>query len=482
MSCGDLDSAAKTLSKYFAWLLNRIQTQKANAQAQGHVQNQKPMQQPQPQPQPQLQPQAPKEKTPALNAANLQQHELALQNVRAADLQRNGSNNGVVLQKHPSNNSSRPPAAPTSTQPPFSFGTQPPHGVPRAYGDRPNEVTQDKLQIPSAKRRKGNQALSAGSTPVLPRGTSTPQASPRVMKNEAMEVQQTAPRSVNIRCTDPDCAMSGEEFATQADLDTHQKQIHPNFLDPLEFCLESMRIGLNLDENGKSKKQSDVAGSDGGRSSEVPPIKKSTSTQGQTMVKHEVTTPMTRAPTQTGPSPAPNLLQVPQIANAKVAPKDSKAVDPKAAQVTPKAPGPIAEDPWANSSISPSVITSVFSGLSGLQSLGPWSKIQHTLTPDSTLSSGNTDKNSPRPSDISENDAVNISLEPDGNSWMPTEWFPNGMASLEALNMDQELAGMDWSVDDAPAPDTAKAGKRKERRDEFAPSTEWLKVYAPDKL
>jgi len=65
---------------------------------------------------------------------------------------------------------------------------------------------------------------------------------------------------------------------------------------------------------------------------------------------------------------------------------------------------------------------------------------------------------------------------------MPSEWFMDGMGGMEALNMDQELEGMDWGFDEVPAVENGKAGKGKERRDELAPSPEWLKVWAPDKL
>ena len=476
LSLEQLDAAAKKLSKYFAWLLACIQARKANQSIQAPA---KPQHQILTQ---QAPPQLPRETMPALNAANLQQQQLALQNARAADLQRSHSNNSIAMQKNPSSNSIRTPAAPTSTQPPFSFGGQPPHGVPRAYGDRPNELTQDRLQIPSAKRRKGNQVPSAGSTPVLAQGKSAAKSSPRVMKNEATEVQQTPSEPVILRCLDPDCAMSAEEFATQTDLDAHQNQIHPNFLDPLEFCLESMRMGLNLDENGKSKERPEAVQEHAGRSFEATQMNKSTSTQGQAPIKQEGNTPMARAPMQTGTSPTPKLVKEPQSVIAKSVPKNGKSDDSKASQAAPKTPAPASEDPWANSSIPASVITSAFSGLTDLQSLGPWTKIQHTLTPDSTLSSGNTEKNSPRPSDISENDAVDISIDVNDNSWMPSEWFADGMGGIEALNMDQELKGMDWSFDDAAAIETGKTDRRKEKRDEFAPSKEWLKTWAPDKL
>ena len=434
---------------------------------------------------------------PVLNAANLQQQQLALQHVRAANLQRSHSNASVAMQKNPSNNSTRTPAAPTSTHAPFSFGgqpPQPPHGVPRAYGERPNELTQDKLYLPpNAKRRKGNQVPSASSTPVLAQGTPVAKSSPQITKVESPEVQRQPPACVMLKCSNPDCAMSAEEFATQTDLDAHQQRIHPNFTDPLEFCLESIRMGLNLDENGKSKPRPQAANADAGNHSEAPIMKKSASTQGPALMKQESATPMTRVPTQTGPSPASNLLKTPQAANVKTpasdarsAPKDSKPGDPKPYQSAPKTPAPAPEDPWAGSDVAPFVIASAFSGLADLNGLGPWTKAQNILTPDSTLSSGNTDKNSPRPSDISENDAVNISINFDDSNWMPSEWFTDsGMEGFGALHVGQELDDIDWGFGGEEAEDTgnAKGKKGKEKREEeLGPSKEWLKIWAPERL
>ena len=463
--------------------MTQVNTQRKTNQGApvpGDLQNQASSQQPQSQPL--------KEAMPVLNAANLQQQQLALQHARAANLQKNHNNAGVAMLKTPSNNSSRTPAAPTSTQPPFALGGQPPHGVPRAYGDRSNELTQERLVIPSAKRRKGNQTQSATSTPILAQGAPTAESSPQVSKFESPEVPRPSPASMILKCHDPDCSMSAEEYATQSDLDAHQKMIHPSFNDPLEFCLESIRMSLNLDENGKSKPRPAGARIDGGNAAEIPQMKKNASTQGQAMIKQESATPMTKVATQTGPSPASSLLKTPQPNNVtpgsdgKSVPKDGKAADPKAPQAAPKTPTPVAKDPWAGSDIPASVITSAFSDLSALQSLSPWTKIQHTLTPESTLSSGNTEKNSPHPSDISENDAVSISINVDDGSWMPSEWFTDGMTGIEMLNMNQELEDLDWSFEDVAVADTGKVKKGNEKKDDLAPSAEWLKIWAPDRL
>ena len=479
----------KKLNQWFGWMVEQISARKGlhGVQVPGQPQNQPSAQQQRTQPA--------KESMPALNAENLQQQQLALQHARAANLQRNHSNASVAMQKNSSNNSTRTPAAPTSTRAPFSFGgqpPQPPHGVPTAYAERPNELTQDKLQIPSAKRRKGNQAPSAASTPVLAQGTPAAKSSPQVTKVESPEVQRPPPASIMLKCSDPDCAMSAEEFTAKADLDAHQNRIHPNFTDPLEFCLESIRMGLNLDENGKSKPQPEAANVDGASSSEATQTKKSASMQDQASMKQESATPMTRVPTQTGPSPASNLLKTPQAANvktpasdAKSVPKDGKPADPKASQTLPKTLAPAVEDPWAGSNIDPSTITSAFSGLANLNGLGPWTKVQNTLTPESTLSSGNTDKNSPRPSDISENDAVNINIHVDESNWMPSEWFMgSGIEGFGALHMQSDLEDFDWGFDDEGVRDTGdeKGKKGKDKRDEFAPSKEWLKMYAPERL
>lgn len=397
-------------------------------------------------------------------------------------------------------NSSRPPAAPTSPQPPFSFGAQSPQGLAK-YPDKPNGLTQDKLNLPQTKRRKANPVPSAASPPVPLQGQISSKT-PQVVKNTAQGTRPATPPPIVIKCSIPNCDASPQGFATQAELDRHTSEAHepkePPIEDPLQWACEQMRLGLGLDENGKAAPQK-VEVTTEKEVHEAPKVKASTSAQGQSAVKQETSTPMTRVHTQTGPSPASNLLKTPQAsANVKTpasevksSSKEGKSGELKSSIATIKKEPSMSPDPWARSLVSPAVITQGWSGLSELQSLGSWTKIENTLTPASTLSGGKSDKNSPRVSDISENDAVKINLAVDNDKdWLPSEWFEDGLYDdLEALNMDQDMLGMDWET--AFGADfgvgTAENGVSEGKAgaltvDDVQPSPEWLEIYASDNM
>lgn len=479
MSPDELDNSMDKLKKFFEHIMQKL------------VQSNPPLSGPQPLiPPPQRQKpieQVLKEQTPYLSATNLQQHEKAMQDARQASVQK-------------THNSNRAPAAPTSPQPPFTFGAQSPQGLAK-YPDKPNGLTQDKLNLPQTKRRKANPVPIAGSPPVPPQGT-IPSKTPQVAKNTAQGTRPATPPSIMIKCSIPNCQANSRGFATQAEFDKHIFDAHeskePPIEDPLQWAIEQIRLGLGLDENGKSvpkkvevKAEKDVH--------EAPKMKASTSAQGHSAVKQETSTPMTRVPTQTGPSPASNRLKTPQAsANVKTpasevksSSKEGKSGDPKPSVDTVKKEPSSSPDPWATSLVSPAVITQAWSGLSELQSLGSWTKIENTLTPASTLSSGKSDKNSPRVSDISENDAVKINLAVDNDTdWLPSEWFEDGLyGDMEALNMDQDMQIMDWETafgaDFAAgsAENGVSGGKAGALTvDDVQPSSDWLEIYASENM
>lgn len=496
ISSEELDSALNKLNKYFNFIVETMMRPDGNMRSQG--------------PQPPVTPQQSQQRQgtgkamPVLNAANLQQQQHALHVARQASVQRNQNNTTALMQRNINSSSSRTPAAPTSTQPPFSFGGQPPHGVPRVYGERPNELTQDKLQIPPTKKRKGNQTASASLTPAQVQDTPTAKSSPQIMKIESPEASRTPAPPVILQCSVPNCEANAPGFTTQADLDRHVATAHepkePPIDDPLEFCLESMRMALNLDRDGKAKPRLEESKGQA-EATEIPKMKASTSSQGQSMVKQEVATPVAKVTTQTGPSPASNALKTPQATNAIKTPtfeirsalREGKALDtPKATSATTKEAVVVADhDPWAESHISREVITAAFSGLANLQCLA-WTDIRSTLSADSPLSSDNINaKISPRPSDISESDAVMINLEVNDRSWWPSEWFDGLGGDMEAMNMNPDMMAMDWDTDfgdfDAVLDEGTNKGDKiakgkEKKRDESAPSPEWLRVFAPEQL
>lgn len=394
-------------------------------------------------------------------------------------------------------NTNRVPAAPTSPQPPFTFGAQSPQGLAK-YPDKPNGLTQDKLAIPHTKRRRGNPP-SAGSPPIPPPGT-IPSKTPHVAKNIAQGTRPATPPTIMIKCSISNCQANPQGFATQTELDKHMSEIHepkePLIEDPLQWACDQMRFGLGLDESGKSAPQKVEVPAEKDVH-EAPKMKASTSSQSQSAVKQEASTPMTRVPTQTGPSPASNLLKTPQASanvktpasEVKYSSKEGKSGESKPSTDTAKRESSSSPDPWATSLVSPAVITQAWSGLSELQSLGSWTKIENTLTPASTLSSGKSDKNSPRVSDISENDAVKINLAVDNDKdWMPSEWFEDGLyGDMEALNMDQDMLVMDWETafgaDFAAgsAENGISGGKAGALTvDDVQPSPDWLEIYASE--
>lgn len=472
MSLEDLESSIEKFKKYFDHIMQRLVQSNPSLSGPHSLipppQRQKPMEK------------VLKEQTPYLSATNLQVHEKAMQDARQANIQK-------------SHNSSRAPAAPTSPQPPFTFGAQSPQGIAK-YPDKPNGLTQDKLNLP--KRRKGNPVAGTGSTSVPPPGT-TPSKTLQAAKKTAQVTRPATPPPTLIKCSVPNCQVNPQGFTTQAELEKHTSEAHepkePPIEDPLQWTCEQIRLGLGLDENGKSvtpkaegKAEKEVL--------EAPKMKSSTSAQGQSAVKQETSTPMTRVPTQTGPSPASNLLKTPQAsANVKTpasevksSSKEGKAGSPKPSTDSANREPSSSPDPWATSLVSPAVITEAWSGLSDLQSIGSWTKLENTLTPASTLSSGKSDKNSPRVSDISENDAVKINLAVERDQdLVPSDWFEEGLfGEMEGLSMgDLRYEDMDWVKPAGTDFLVGSGGDAGELAlDEMQPSPEWLRIYAPESM
>lgn len=433
---------------------------------------------------PQTQQQPAKQQPPVLSAANLQQHQHNMQAERQASVQKSH------------HNSNRAPPAPTSDKPPYTFGlgAQSPHGIP-VYG--PNELTQDNLKLPTNKKRKtNNQPTSSASTPAQQAGTPHQKPSPQVKIDPSPEVQRV-PAPIMYRCMVPNCSGGSVGLGSQNELDAHNVDVHqpkePVIEDPLQFSLEQMRFALNLDDNGKAKPKANGA--------TVPDklgastMNKSSSMHGTPAMKQETATPMSRAPTHTGPSPASHLLKTSQASgNIKTPMSETKSLLKDG--VAAKAPNPliVTEDPWADSLIQQDTIHEAFSGLSSLNGPKAWTKIQdYHLTPES-MSSDNT--TSPRPSDISENDLVKINMDMsvDDKSWIPVSWSDPMMTELEELDLGGEnWAGgagagtgadmMDWETlfgeTGEEAQEKARVAQRKYMRDPHGPTEEWLKVYGP---
>ena len=424
-----------------------------------------------------------------LNAANLQQHQAMFNAARVASAQKNQANN-----------TSRAPAAPTATHPPFSFASQSPQGVPQIYAGK-NELTQERLVLPpQAKRRKPNQAVSTASTPAQTMNTPITKSSP-IAKVESPEVQRAPVVPNMLKCSVLDCESGKMGFSSREDLAKHQKEVHepkePAIKDPLDaaaYAIESLRIALNLDEDGKAKpveltKDSIDLSKDGKGPLQAPPMKVSASSQSQP-IKQEAGTPMSRNPTQTGPSPSSNLLRTPQAAaaiktpasDAKSATKDSGTKGSLA-----KTSSNTAADPWASSNVKPEWFKEVFSDVARLNRpvsddfISNWLE-KNPFTPPTSPSSGALDKASPPKSDISVNDNLDIKLVTHDEDWLPSEWVDDSLrGDMEALDVG-DLMDFNWDATFGKAEEEGEvSGKGKRRRDPAEPSDEWLKVWAPEK-
>ena len=487
MSPEELEAAHTRLQRYFVFVMTKLAPPKSNANAGAQKQQQG-------QPSTQVSPPS-QEKVQQLNAANLNAQQNALQAQRAA---------AHHMQKNLSHQSNRAPPAPTTDKPPqFPFTPQSPHGVPQAYGEQ--TLTQAQLMLPQNKRRKSNNHVaSAASTPAPAHGTPVTKSSPLATKVTSPEAKRTQLPRVTFKCSSSTCQTGQNGFSTQAELDQHNSDVHepkePIIEDPADFALASVREALGLDENGKAVAPKETL--------EAPRMKVSTSAQSYTVVKQEISTPMARAATQNGPSPTSNLLKTPQASSgiktpasdSKLITKDGKGKDTKVPSFDTKDATPPPFDPWVNSSISPETILSSWSSLADMQSVPSFTKIQMGLTPSSTDSSnGNKSKdNSPRPSDISESDAVKINLEGlplneetvnDDTSWLPHEWLDNSMYdNFEELGFGQDssIGAMDWDMfGDADTimvdVEPEMKGRQGGTEDQLEPG-EWLKVYAPQKV
>lgn len=486
MTLEELDKFKTYINKYFAYMLNAFK----NTPNQGSGTT---VQLPPGQPQ-------------QLNVANLQQQQAAINAARVATAQKsqannhhsnnkdsNTNNNNNNIASNANSNNNRAPAAPTSSHAPFNpFGAMSPQGVPQAYATQ-NALTRDQLKLPPGKKRKPNQGASA--TPTTAQASDTPVSkAPPPVKVGSPEALRAPVVPSMMKCSMPGCESGKMGFATKEDLEKHRLEVHeprePVIKDPHEaaaYAIEALRFALNLDENGKSKSIVQELRADKGIL-QASTMKASASSQGQSSIKQEVATPMSRIPTQTGPSPSSNLLKTPQAtANVKTSASEVKSAsrDPATrVSTTVKGTPTVAPDPWANSRVRPEWFREVFAGCGTLNRPVPddiiagWME-RNPVTPITSPSSGEPDRDSPHKSDISTNDNLNIDV---GATELDEMWMNDGLQdNMEALDMG-ELMDMDWETAfGLPDDEDPAMGKGKRRRDPMEPSDEWLKAWAPDK-
>ncbi len=418
-----------------------------------------------------------------LNAANLQQQQDAINLQRAASVQKNHAN------------SNRAPAAPTTTHAPFPFGSPSPQGVPQMYAANKNELTQEKLHLPLSKKRKNNnKQASAASTPAHSKGTPVTKSSP-LPKPSSPELRRAPAVPPLAKCPIEGCNTSGAGFATKEELEKHKLEAHDpthNIKDPMDaalYAIESMRIVLGLDEDGKCKPVAPETKREKPMP-QAPTMKTTASSQG---IKQEATTPMSRNPTQTGPSPSTNLLKTPQTTTYVKTPASEtkslvKEAAANAASASTIAKPAAADEPnaWANSQVDKEWFREVFCGCANLnRSVGTEAMTayleRNPFTPSTTPSS----KDSPDRTDISPGDNLDVNINVDagetGDDWIMTQnWFEEGlhdeMADLKLPNLDDVMEWEKFFENDDEDRDDEKLNDN-----EWGAPVEFLKAYDPQK-
>ncbi|KAI9675468.1 MAG: hypothetical protein M1822_008946 [Bathelium mastoideum] len=194
------------------------------------------------QPQPTA-PDKPSEPQQQLTPANLQQHLKDMNMARQASLHKRSN--------------SKTPSAPTSAQPPFSFGAPSPSGAPLAYGEG-IKFNSDNLAIPASKKYK-TQSGSAVSTPGQPTpGTlSSPQLtkSPSLKRAYVAEPAKPTPPKNTFKCKHDNCENHVRGFETQQELDKHNSDVHPAIGDPLAFLIDSVAEADGCNPDGTVKER-----------------------------------------------------------------------------------------------------------------------------------------------------------------------------------------------------------------------------------
>ena len=375
----------------------------------------------------------------------------------------------TAMQKPHGNRENQAPAAPTSDKPPFSFEapSPTPHGVPKFYGQA--TVTRDKLNLPPAKKKKGNQPASSVSTPVPTLGTPGPAASPQANTGTSPQLQRTSGvPAAPFKCSFPDCKFGVKGFATMGDLTKHKEESHkpqePFIEDPLAWALEGVRIGLGLAEDGTSLR-SGPAQKEEKAGLTAPVMQKSVSIQSSTPIKLEGGTPMSRVGTQTGlsinASPKPNTATSGATPASGTKLTDSKSVlaRAKSEAMTQAAQVPSSLDAWKDCVISPSDLAVYFPTAADLQG----SLSLTSLTPASTLSTSRSDKNSPKASDNGE--TLDLTVDPEAESWLPSSWFEDSMFPRDSFEFaEDDMLAMEWESSLPLVSDRSKESNKQDTR------------------
>jgi hypothetical protein len=343
----------------------------------------------------------------------------------------------------------QPPAAPTTSQPPFGFGGQKsPTGEP-TYFNKPT-VTMQTLNPPPANKKRRTGAPQTSSPSVQQGNGASPQTkatSPDVRRQPApvtapTPTQATATPEVGkaqvkqFTCPEPDCDTHLAGFSTEEARNAHVQEEHtkPNE-DPFKFLRDNITSTLALDGNGVPK----VAGQEVGQAS-APAMKTSLSRQGQTPSSKpdSTATPMSREAStrQQGNAAGTNKSEgTPRLADSKL------VVAKQETEGTLQLGG--TDAPWAGSTVDPQnlfapYVASEPFGTGFLADFTAYRSSTPNDTPESSKDSGASEPNS----DISEgaNIDIDLSFQPMDNGDL---LFDMSSFSMEGLEGMEGMEGMD---------------------------------------
>ncbi|KAI1821789.1 hypothetical protein F4861DRAFT_517466 [Xylaria intraflava] len=358
---------------------------------------------------------APNTQSTPLSAVNLEKQTQALSKMN----QRSNSRTG------------QPPAAPTTAQPPFSFGAQSPDGQP-TYAGKPT-VTQDNLHLPARKKAR----IGTGPTLNGSSSNASPQvpirSSPDVNKRQVAAETRQAPETLQFLCTDPFCEAHTIGFSTEEARRKHMEEAHIKPAeDPLKFAADGLVEIIGSDMNGKVKKSpttGDNTQSPGDTSKQLQtPINRSDASQGTAMKRHgsamgSKASKLAKTATDKAGTPKPDSglgtvdgLTPVTVTNAVTAPQ-AVGGEPMGTTIDPQ---------------------ELLSSVTGLEMGGNGTildmALYRAITPKDTPESSNGSSSEPN-SDVSEGVTLNVTLDMGFDSWNP---FASG---FEMVNPD--LGGTD---------------------------------------
>ncbi|KAI1117091.1 hypothetical protein F5Y14DRAFT_17262 [Nemania sp. NC0429] len=367
-------------------------------------------------------PGAPTTNPAQLNAANLDKQTQAFNRMH----QRNNSRAGTT------------PAAPTTSQPPFSFGAQSPDGQP-TYATKP-AITQENLQLPARKKVKTEARAGMGPNQTGPSINASPQvqklSSPEMGRRQAPpDAKQTA-AAPKILCSDQYCEFRSIGFPTEEALHKHIEEDHTKPTgDPIKFAADGLAEAMGLDSNGKVKK---IASTGGNVRSPADTSKHAQTPTGRAEPTISREAPMRRQGSAAGSKPNELIRTIAGKIGTPKADLPSKTTDGTTAMMTHAT-----RDEVMGNTIDPQEL---LSGVTGLETGGGGAildmNVYRAITPNDTPESSKDSASSEPNSDVSEGVTLNVNIDMGFDTWDPFG-FGYTTANMELGNMDS-LGGLPY--------------------------------------